>query len=776
MLRRLIERHFVCLAMLLPCLGATVVVAQISDGGAGYSPGGSGTVAQYAERVYNVQATYGATGDGTTDDTAAINLAVADASAAGGGIVFFPAGTYRAQGINLAIGVSFAGSGTAKSLEDGAQSTGVSKIIALASPTAATPIFRFPKGTAFDAGAESLYLGGEFSDLMISGGLDSEATATPSAAPASLLVGIDLRTWQKQTCTFDGSGGAGDSEITATAHGLAAGDEVQFDFATTATAPTLSVGGTFYSNFTYTVLASGLTADKFKIELSDGTDLNFSSGGTGTFYVGKALFGIREATINRCTIRNCGIGIRGTYSYDNYRISDSRIVANWIGILGEEHPQVTACHFEYNKCAISGRLLDGAIIFNTIGGDYGIAPFGADGPWGSTFGTDDATRLTSISTCNVMGNTLYGNQVLAMAVTNGCVVVNNMIVSSSAYTSSVGLRVNGAYNTIVGNIFGEGTPTVSFAKCAIAMDCNGAGGGNENLGTNISYNTFRLSGCPAIQNTDIAGGVYGTYSTPKSYWTVNGNTFATVGDRLVDYRPGGATMSSFTCCHNKIVSTGVAGTMGAAGGFIEAALNTDCIVSDNTVVSAAAGQFVLKSLLVAPTGQFIGNLSPSSTEVLSFAASPVDAIVSYNRPSLLNSRAVKKAYAAGTVYTLTNAQAKVDFGTTDPGVTLTGVGTWRLRAGGTFKYNAATFAASQTFTVVIRRTNNTAANITNATITHNLRVITTGTDGFTFYLPEVLYAGTATGGDTIELQASVSAAPSAGSAEITEAWIVAERE
>lgn len=43
--------------------------------------------------VFNVQ-TYGAVGDGTTDDLAAINLALAAAVAAGGGAVYFPLGTY----------------------------------------------------------------------------------------------------------------------------------------------------------------------------------------------------------------------------------------------------------------------------------------------------------------------------------------------------------------------------------------------------------------------------------------------------------------------------------------------------------------------------------------------------------------------------------------------------------------------------------------------------------------------------------------------------------
>lgn len=45
-------------------------------------------------QIYNVKA-YGATGNGSTDDTAAINAAVAQACYEGGGIVYFPAGTYK---------------------------------------------------------------------------------------------------------------------------------------------------------------------------------------------------------------------------------------------------------------------------------------------------------------------------------------------------------------------------------------------------------------------------------------------------------------------------------------------------------------------------------------------------------------------------------------------------------------------------------------------------------------------------------------------------------
>jgi len=49
---------------------------------------------------YNVLQ-YGATGNGSTDDTAAINAAITAAGNAGGGVVFLPDGTYKTSGILL---------------------------------------------------------------------------------------------------------------------------------------------------------------------------------------------------------------------------------------------------------------------------------------------------------------------------------------------------------------------------------------------------------------------------------------------------------------------------------------------------------------------------------------------------------------------------------------------------------------------------------------------------------------------------------------------------
>jgi hypothetical protein len=62
--------------------------------------------------------TYGATGDGSTDDTSAVSAAIAAAVAAGGGIVFFPAGTYRlTSALSLGSNVTLLGTGPASILK-----------------------------------------------------------------------------------------------------------------------------------------------------------------------------------------------------------------------------------------------------------------------------------------------------------------------------------------------------------------------------------------------------------------------------------------------------------------------------------------------------------------------------------------------------------------------------------------------------------------------------------------------------------------------------------
>jgi hypothetical protein len=134
-----------------------------------------------------------------------------------------------------------------------------------------------------------------------------------------------------------------------------------------------------------------------------------------------------------------------------------------------------------------------------------------------------------------------------------------------------------------------------------------------------------------------------------------------------------------------------------------------------------------------------------------------------------------EVYAVGTAYQFTNAQAALTFGTTSPAVTIDKAGVYLLFARVNVNYNAATFAAVRTLTLKLRRTNNSAADVSNSTMTAATQVITTLTFTMGAYsLPPVLYTTTNTN-DAIAIFGGLDTAPTAGSLDAVEASIVAVR-
>ena len=130
-------------------------------------------------------------------------------------------------------------------------------------------------------------------------------------------------------------------------------------------------------------------------------------------------------------------------------------------------------------------------------------------------------------------------------------------------------------------------------------------------------------------------------------------------------------------------------------------------------------------------------------------------------------------YASGTAYTLTNAIARVDFGTTDPTLLLTAVGTYRLKGRVLVNLVGATFAANQTLTVRLRNATS-ATDYTNSTTVYTIPIVTTLTNTLAVIeLPEVFVALAVA--DQVQLFAGLSATPSAGSVQIVEASITAFR-
>lgn len=132
-------------------------------------------------------------------------------------------------------------------------------------------------------------------------------------------------------------------------------------------------------------------------------------------------------------------------------------------------------------------------------------------------------------------------------------------------------------------------------------------------------------------------------------------------------------------------------------------------------------------------------------------------------------------YAMGTAYALTNTSALLDFGTTDPTLIIDQAGTYLIRARVRLDYTGATFAANQTVTLKLRRTNNTAADVANSSCAVVTGIITTVTGTFMVVeLPEVQYVTTNTD-DQLEIWGDVTVVPSAGTLDAVEASIVAHR-
>lgn len=130
--------------------------------------------------------------------------------------------------------------------------------------------------------------------------------------------------------------------------------------------------------------------------------------------------------------------------------------------------------------------------------------------------------------------------------------------------------------------------------------------------------------------------------------------------------------------------------------------------------------------------------------------------------------------ATGSVYTLTNALALVDFGTIDPTLVITSPGTWRISGRIRVDMQGATFAAAQFATVALRRTNNTAATLPVGGFGLCVFPIAT-TESSSHWIPvDILYT-TLNSDDSISWFASMSVLPSAGSVTIEEAGITAQK-
>ena len=132
------------------------------------------------------------------------------------------------------------------------------------------------------------------------------------------------------------------------------------------------------------------------------------------------------------------------------------------------------------------------------------------------------------------------------------------------------------------------------------------------------------------------------------------------------------------------------------------------------------------------------------------------------------------AYSSGSVYSLTDTAAALVFGTTSPTITLGAAGTYLITATALLIYNAVTFAAVRDILLKLRRTNNTAGDLANSSITLKTDILTLITGTAVTPTWQTVYT-TATSGDVISIFGSVSVVPTAGSLDATSASLVAIR-
>lgn len=149
-------------------------------------------------------------------------------------------------------------------------------------------------------------------------------------------------------------------------------------------------------------------------------------------------------------------------------------------------------------------------------------------------------------------------------------------------------------------------------------------------------------------------------------------------------------------------------------------------------------------------------------------------LASWMASTILTTANQLSVFSSGTVYALTATAALLNFGTTDPSLTITSPGTYKIQGTVVLGYNAATFSAVRTATLKFRRTNNTAADLTNGSIAVKTSVVTTETSTM-MVVTWACHYSTSNTDDNIQIFGSLDVVPSAGSLDASYASITMER-
>jgi hypothetical protein len=338
-----------------------------------------------------------------------------------------------------------------------------------------------------------------------------------------------------------------------------------------------------------------------------------------------------------------------------------------------------------------------------------------------------------------IAQTFTANNIFTTTVTTGTGSTAGLQVTANSLTTGNGADISSSSVTTgnVVSIAATGTAAGSNTKTALKVATSGAnatttqttyGAQFTNTSTGTSSTNYGLSATASGGTTNVG------------ILAVGGIDLGTAGVRITDDGDGAMTW------------------LGQGNGTDED-LTWNLDDTANTVsVSSSTG---VTTLALGAIG-----LTSTGTNSIGPLVDSVDGTTPLNN--------INQVVASGTAYTMTTSYATVDFGTTDPVLTLANAGTYAIYVDlQTNLVGATTTTQTESFKLV--RTNNTPADLTGATFGCPIPVATVGTQlGPMVHIGPIKYT-TSNTTDTLSVQGILSASLGAGTITVTNCTITAIR-